>query len=241
MRWYEPILRDIGLYGLVLLIAVGVPSAVVYFTSAFVEGQEALVFFGVCFLTGFVCAAVVYWRLTRDPLAVGERETEEKLGRRLQSGELMGAERSVAFEDIDRAKICQLKLFSVWLLPIGLGIVLLMIFLIAEATLSKPYPLVISVTAFFIFAFLAYRYFLLVDRLLSQGEKSVIEGIVTRRFKRRYGRSRYYCLMIGSIEVRVFRHHYLSCRAGDRATVEVLRAFGDWNLRFEKSGGQIQE
>lgn len=234
MRWYEPLLHDLKVYGLAALSAFVVPAAVVYFVPPFVKGQEALIFVLGIFALGFVVAGIILWRLTRDPLAAAEKQTMERLQGTVAAGEALGVERTGSLSEPDRQEIRRLKLFSWVGLPFGLGVGLLVLWGITNAKLESPYPLLITSGAFILFGYLTYAYSKIFDRMLLKGEKTVIEGIVTRRYKRRYGRSLYYVLVIGTIEVKVFRHNYLSCRAGDHVLLEVLRSFGDWNLRMVK-------
>ncbi len=234
MHWYSPFLYDLKRYGLAFFWAALAPAAFLYFVPAFVKGDDALwLIFGV-FGLGIVIAAIIFWRLSRHPERDGEKEMEQQLRQRMEAGEVLGEEHTEPLSEADRRLITRLKWGSAVGITIGLGIALYVFGAMAFATVDRLYAQAITIVLLILFAYLIYGYTKILDRILEKGEKSIIQGTITRRYARHIGRTTDRYFSVGQIEVKVFRHHYMSFHVGERIHIEVLRSYGDWSLIAQK-------
>ncbi len=234
MRPFFIDIRDIRNYALYAIAVAGIPLGW-FVVALYIWRDEAVGFVmqvaGGLALVGFVA---VYWFFDRIPSVPGEAELKQKLKARMDAGEILAKETVEALTPEDIALLNRLNYIFTGIITLTMGAIAYISYYPAKEMLGYPYTVAIPAGLALLFAVLTYKWAQLLPIIIAKGEKSIVDGMITNRFRRQEGKGIFSYLIVGTTELGVSKRDYRTLIVGEYVRIDYIPSFGNMVLHIIK-------
>lgn len=224
-------IRNVFLYALVI----GVIPLGIVILALWIVGEKYLT--PILYTAGGIALVgifIVYWFFDRIPRGPNEVELKKRMAEMMERGEVLAKESTEPLSAAEINWLTRLNYILTAALTVVMGGIAYVSYYPAKELAGDSWTLVIPIGLGAVFAFLVYKYSLLLPKVVKAGKKEVVQGLITSRHTRRDGNNFDYLLTVGTRELEVSKRDYRTYSVGEVVRIDFIKDFGNMVLKITR-------